>query len=54
MFITLMSSVKVELQGCQLSCYEVFKSILKNEDVTVLQGPFEEPYRSFEELPPQL
>ena len=55
MFITLMTSVKVTLLvDCELSCWEIFKTILKHDDIMILTGPFDEPYRALRDLPEKL
>ena len=54
MFVCLMSSVKVRLQGHEVSCYEIFRTMLKHSDIHLLNGPFEDPVRALEDMPIEL
>ena len=54
MFVSLMVSVKGFVQNEWLSCYEIFKIMLKHQDTKLLMGPFEEPVRTLEEMPEAL
>ena len=51
MFVSLMVSVKVKVNGEILSCYEIFRTMLRHDDIHLLTGPFEEPVRKLEEMP---
>ena len=54
MFIALMQSTKIEINGCIITCYEIFKTMLRHHDVQLLTGPFEEKLRNLEDLPQAL
>ena len=51
MFVSLMQSVKVRVNGELISCYEIFKTMLGHDNIHLLNGPFEENVRKREELP---
>ena len=52
MFENLMCSVRVRIQGHLISCYEIFRTMLKHD--RLLGGCLEEPVRTLEEMPPEL
>ena len=54
MFVCFMSSVKVKVMGHMISCYEIFKTMLKHEDIHLLTGAFEDPVRTLEQMPPEI
>ena len=54
MFISLMHSVTIEINSETISCYEIFKTMLRHNDVQLLTGPFEEKLRKLEDLPQSL
>ena len=45
MFICLLQSVKVTLNEHELSCYEIFRVMLKTDNLHFLSNPYEEPVR---------
>lgn len=52
MFECLMCSIKVRVQGHLISCYEIFRTMLKHD--ALLVGAFEEPVRSIEDMPVEI
>ena len=54
MAVCFMNSIKVSIQGEELSCLEVFKTMLRHDDMHMMLGPFEEKQRSLKELPQAL
>ena len=48
MYVSLMISVKVLVQNEWLSCYEIFKTMLKHDDIKLMTGPMEEPVRTLD------
>ena len=54
MFVVFMVSVKVQINGETLNCYEIFRTMLQNKGVKVLMNDFDEPIRSLEEMPETL
>ena len=54
MFICLLQSIKVTINEFELNCYEIFRVMLKNDDLHFLSSPFEEPVRSLKEMPADL
>lgn len=54
MFISLIHTTKVVINGCELTCYEIFKTMLRHNDVQLLTGPFEEPLTPLKDLPAAL
>ena len=51
MFICLLQSIKVTINEHELNCYEIFRVMLKNDDLHFLSSPFEEPVRELKEFP---
>ena len=54
MFMVLMGSIKIKLQGAELSCYEIFRTMLKHDDIHLLSPPFEDEFRKLSQLPSEL
>ena len=54
MFICLLQSIKVTLNEEELSCYEIFRVMLKNDNLHFLSNPYEEPVRQLSEMPDEL
>ena len=54
MAICLMHSIKISIQGEELTCLEVFKTMLKHDDMHMMTGPFEEQQRCLSEMPQAL
>ena len=54
MFVCLQQSVKVRIQGHLISCYEIFRTMLKHDNTHLLSGPFEDPVRKIEDMPPEI
>lgn len=54
MFVTMMISVKVTINGEALNCYEIFKTMLRCSNVKILHGNFDEPVRKLEKMPAAL
>lgn len=51
MFVAFMISVKVTINGEELNCYEIFRTILKQTDIRLQGGGFDEPVRQEDEMP---
>lgn len=43
MFVAFMQAAKVRLNGVDISCHEIWRTMLKHNDIHLLTGAFEEP-----------
>ena len=49
-----MSSIKVLVQGEELTCYEIFKTMMRHDDIHLMNGPFEDEVRTLADMPEPL
>lgn len=54
MFVCFMNSVKVRVQGHLITCYEIFKTLLRHDDLHLLSGAMEDPVRSLAQMPQEI